>query len=66
MICFDTRSPLKCLPLHQIQLNFTSCVGNITFLELMLTFKSGERGAEVLPCEKLVGMCRWVGSHFHD
>ena len=44
MICFDTRSPLQCFPLHQIQLNFASCVGDITFLELMLTFKSGENG----------------------
>ena len=23
-------------------------------------------GGGVLPYERLVGMCRWMGSHFHD
>ena len=24
------------------------------------------RRGEVLPYKRLMGMCRWVGSHFHD
>ena len=24
------------------------------------------RGGGVLPCKRLIGMCRWMGSHFHD
>ena len=24
------------------------------------------RGGGVLPYERLMGMCRWMGSHFHD
>ena len=24
------------------------------------------RGAGVLPYKRLMGMCRWMGSHFHD
>ena len=24
------------------------------------------RGEGVLPYKRLMGMCRWVGSHFHD
>ena len=23
-------------------------------------------GGEVLPYKRLMGMCRWMGSHFHD
>ena len=23
-------------------------------------------GGGVLPCKRLIGMCRWMGSHFHD
>ena len=23
-------------------------------------------GGGVLPCKRLLGMCRWMGSHFHD
>ena len=25
-----------------------------------------ERPGGVLPSKKLMGMCRWMGSHFHD
>ena len=25
-----------------------------------------EGGGGVLPYERLMGMCRWMGSHFHD
>ena len=24
------------------------------------------RGGGVLPYKRLIGMCRWMGSHFHD
>ena len=26
----------------------------------------GGRGRGVLPYKRLIGMCRWMGSHFHD
>ena len=26
----------------------------------------GARRAGALPCKRLMGMCRWMGSHFHE
>ena len=26
----------------------------------------GVRGGGILPFKRLMGMCRWIGSHFHD
>ena len=26
----------------------------------------GGKGGGVLPYKRLMGMCRWMGSHFHD
>ena len=28
--------------------------------------RTGAPGGGVLPYKRLVGMCRWMGSHFHD
>ena len=27
---------------------------------------SGRSGGGILPYKRLMGMCRWMGSHFHD
>ena len=32
--------------------------------EVAVVKRSG--GREVLPYKRLMGMCRWIGSHFHD
>ena len=30
------------------------------------SFKIPPEGGGVLPYKRLMGMCRWMGSHFHD
>ena len=35
------------------------------FPEMVVRCNPGEGGG-VLPYKKLIGMCRWMGSHFHD
>ena len=30
------------------------------------TTSTAPGGGGVLPCKRLMGMCRWMGSHFHD
>ena len=31
-----------------------------------MEYGPGEGGARLLPSNRLMGMCRWMGSHFHD
>ena len=40
----------------------------LTFLYSTLSDERGERSNPgwVLPSNRLMGMCRWMGSHFHD
>ena len=38
---------------------------NINFPTFCLATQPG-RGGGVLPYKRLLGMCRWMGSHFHD
>ena len=35
-------------------------------LELTYSPGGGGGGREVLPSKRLLGMCRWMGSHFHN
>ena len=32
----------------------------------ILVYKPEGGGGELLPCKRLVVMCRWLGSRFHD
>ena len=34
-------------------------------LESMVNYLTSQGGG-VLPYKRLIGMCRWMGSHFHD
>ena len=36
------------------------------FLDSKGTQHPGGGGRVVLPYKRLIGMCRWMGSHFHD
>ena len=36
------------------------------FVEIRPKGETGEPGGEVLPYKRLIGMCRRIGSHFHD
>ena len=45
------------------------CLGRICFLGLhnLQDYIPGrEGGGGILPYQRLIGMCRWMGSHFHD
>ena len=35
-------------------------------VKLLERFKISRGGGGVLPYKRLMGMCRWMGSHFHD
>ena len=43
------------------------CLGRICFLGLhnLKDYIPGREGG-ILPYKRLIGMCRWMGSHFHD
>jgi len=36
------------------------------FLKLPFPLLRNARGGGVLPYKRLIGMCRWMGSHFYD
>ena len=47
---------------------FLNCLQSHAFLAAidMPTRVYNNPGGVVLPYERLMGMCRWMGSHFHD
>ena len=34
--------------------------------EIIVLGRPGGGGGGALPCKRLMGMCRWMGSHFHN
>ena len=42
------------------------CSAAVVGLDLVLGLSMVPGGGGVLPYKRLMGMCRWMGSHFHD
>ena len=60
MICSIMSTISLSLPLAFINLIFDSV------LQFYMTCIHPGEGGGVLPYRRLMGMCRWMGSHFHD
>ena len=45
---------------------FLACVQTAPFPQKKIGKRDDPRGGGVLPYKRLIGMCRWMGSHFHD
>ena len=56
--CGNVEICLRCLYLITLQ------VCKCGKLEMCLSYPGP--GGGVLPYKRLMGMCRWIGSHFHD
>ena len=43
-----------------------SFISMLSFISILCLFLSRGGGGGVLPSNRLMGMCRWMGPHFHD